>query len=405
MPPLPRLRPLEIFPADVEGQRLLCLRDPSGMTERLAFIPPVAAALLMLCDGRRDAAEISRELAGKTGIRVSEAQIHSMIEQLDEGLFLDSPRFQAHRSAVLEEFRASPLRAAAHAGASYPGERAGLANHLEALTGTVERDGAPLPACLIAPHIDFPRGGAVYAHAYRPLLLTSERPDLVVVFGTDHNGVDHPFTLTRKHYETPLGRLETDLDLLEALVRETGEPKRLFADEIHHRTEHSIEFQAVWLRHAFGERPPPLLPVLCGSLPRAVERGSSPRQDPLVRRFLEARARLTAGRRVLVVAGADFAHVGPRFGDDPWGAAEKEALAAIDRRSLEACARADAEAFFTSVADENDRHRVCGLSPIYAALASLDLRGAATRGRILGYDQCPADDKGASWVSIGAVVM
>src|SRR5262245_58804380 len=101
MKPLPRLRPLEIFPAEADGQRLLCLRDPSGMTDRVAFIPPAAAALLTLCDGRRDAAEVARELAVRTGMRVSGSQIESVIEQLDEGLFLDSPRFHAHRRAVI----------------------------------------------------------------------------------------------------------------------------------------------------------------------------------------------------------------------------------------------------------------------------------------------------------------
>src|SRR5688572_17182206 len=120
MPPLPRLRPLEIFPAKVDGQRLLCLRDPSGMTDRLAFIPPMAAALLMLCDGRRDAADVARELLRRNGVRVSEAQILGVVEQLDEGLFLESPRFQVHKRAVIEEFRASSHRAPAHAGQSYP---------------------------------------------------------------------------------------------------------------------------------------------------------------------------------------------------------------------------------------------------------------------------------------------
>jgi hypothetical protein len=49
---------------------------------------------------------------------------------------------------------------------------------------------------------------------------------------------------------------------------------------------------------------------------------------------------------------------------------------------------------------------VCGLSPIYAALAA-DRASDATdrRGVILGYDQCPADEACASWVSIGAVVV
>ena len=36
----PRLRPIEAFPVEHEGQRFLALRDPAGYTESVVMIPP-----------------------------------------------------------------------------------------------------------------------------------------------------------------------------------------------------------------------------------------------------------------------------------------------------------------------------------------------------------------------------
>src|SRR5207245_3905829 len=139
--------------------------------------------------------------------------------------------------------------------------------------------------------------------------------DLFIAVGTDHVGADHPFTLTRKHYATPLGRVDTDVALVDALAARLGGDE-LYADELHHRTEHSIEFQALLLRYVLpAERPITILPILCGSLHRSREAGRDPSADPFVARFLGTLGELTAARRVCLIAGADLAHVGPRFGD------------------------------------------------------------------------------------------
>jgi hypothetical protein len=45
----------------------------------------------------------------------------------------------------------------------------------------------------------------------------------------------------------------------------------------------------------------------------------------------------------------------------------------------------DAHAFFRAVAGEQDRRRICGLPPIYAALRLLP----GARGRLLRYGQWP----------------
>src|SRR5215813_6159988 len=110
--PRPRLRALELFPVDVDGQSLICVRDPSGLTDRVGFLPRPAALAAVLCDGTRTVDEVAAEVSRRTGAEVAAAQILELLEQLDDGLFLEGPRLERHRRDVLEAFRRAPARAA-----------------------------------------------------------------------------------------------------------------------------------------------------------------------------------------------------------------------------------------------------------------------------------------------------
>jgi MEMO1 family protein len=98
-----------------------------------------------------------------------------------------------------------------------------------------------------------------------------------------------------------------------------------------------------------------------------------------------------------VIAGADLAHVGPRFGD-PWpvGPAERARVEADDRALLAPVAAGDAGAFFAEAARQGDRNRICGLSPIYALLSLLPAGG----GRLLRYGQWPDPGGTVSYASM-----
>jgi AmmeMemoRadiSam system protein B len=108
-------------------------------------------------------------------------------------------------------------------------------------------------------------------------------------------------------------------------------------------------------------------------------------------------AMATVPRRYCIVAGADLAHVGPRFGDE-WrvGRAELARVQAEDRALLEAVARSDAEGFFAEALRQRDRNRICGLSPIYALLRLLP--GGA--GRLLHYGQWPDPEGPVTFASM-----
>jgi predicted class III extradiol MEMO1 family dioxygenase len=102
----------------------------------------------------------------------------------------------------------------------------------------------------------------------------------------------------------------------------------------------------------------------------------------------------------VVIAGADLAHVGPRFGDpQPLDEAQRSSLDATDRDSLSRAERVDAEAFWDHVASDLETRRVCGLGPMYALLRTID-KGA--RGEVRHYEQTVDPEEG-SIVSHAAV--
>ena len=113
------------------------------------------------------------------------------------------------------------------------------------------------------------------------------------------------------------------------------------------------------------------MPVLTSFVHEALVQGKRPEHDVRVARFLEALddTVATCGRRVAFVAGADLAHVGPRFGDpEPISPEALARLGVDDRATLETMATGDAAAFFDDTARDGDRRRICGLSPIWTLL-------------------------------------
>jgi AmmeMemoRadiSam system protein B len=396
----PCLRAIEAFPAVVDGREVICLRDPSGLTEAVLTVARPAVALLALMDGTRSVADIQADVLRRHGALVAREQIQGLVDTLDRHLFLEGERLEAERARLADAFRQSPVRPAAHAGRAYAGEAPALADELEGFfvhpegPGPRGSRGAPVLRGLIAPHIDFHRGGPAYAWAYRTVAEACDA-DCFIVFGTAHAGLDgHPFAATAKPYDTPLGSLAVDGEVLEALVRRA--PGDLFGAELAHRAEHSIEFQAVCLRYLAsldGGREVRIVPILASFVHECLARGRDPREDPAVAGVLDAvrAAMATVPRRYCLIAGADLAHVGPRFGDpEPVSRARLARVETEDRALLSLVEAVDPGGFFASVVADGDSRRTCGLSPIYAVLATLP----AGRGRLLRYGQWP-DPQGA----------
>jgi AmmeMemoRadiSam system protein B len=402
----PRLRPVEtIIVPDPEHGRILVLRDTQGVTDAHACIPPALIPIVARFTGERTCAEIAAEITSEGGEGVTAAVVKALADELDRALFLEGPTFRAALDEVRARFHDAETRPASHAGGAYLADRTALAKDLDARCLSNGADAAPAArgrtlTGLIAPHIDPWRGAVGYGRAYEALRTgLAPEADTFIVFGTSHAPMREPFALCRKAFDTPLGPIPADLDAIDAIAAAC--PYDPYTDELNHKREHSIEFQALFLRHVLGDRPITIIPILAG-LGRQQALQADPARDASAMALLDAVKNLVAvrGRRAVVIAGADLAHVGPRFGDPrPWNPRERDALAASDRASLE-LARAGASAgFWSDVVADLATRRVCGLAPIYATLQTL---AHDATGELLHYEQTIDPEEG-SIVSHAAV--
>jgi hypothetical protein len=258
-----------------------------------------------------------------------------------------------------------------------------------------------VPRAVVAPHIDFHRGGPAYAWAYKGLA-ESEGADLYVVLGTSHCGGENPFILTFKDFDTPLGPVETDKEFTRRLQESCRED--LLTDEFLHRSEHSLEFQVLFLKYIAQrkaelkgkkERPFKIIPILVSSFHSMVLTHSLPETHPPVQTFIHALQDLVAqeSRRVCFVAGVDLAHVGKQFGDrDPVTPDFLKWVEAEDRLLIDKLAKLDAPGFFDEVAKDQDKRKICGFSPLYSLIQLLD----GSRGKTLKYDQAFTPETGSA---------
>jgi len=261
-----------------------------------------------------------------------------------------------------------------------------------------------MPLAIVAPHIDPPRGGPVYAHAYARIWGT--KPERIVVLGIAHGGSEEPFVLTAKGFETPFGLMECDLGFVNELVgRLDWDPMN--QEEIH-QWEHSVEFQVVFAQYAtamgrpngHGGTKAELVPVLCSFSWEDVWLEDSPRRGK-IHGFLEALGELLSSddRSTLLIAGVDLAHVGGRFGDPPADDETARSLERLDMKLLDAVAAGEREAFVSQIALERNARRVCGFPAIY----SLMTHHGKKEGQVLRYGSS-LEESTASVVSYAALV-
>lgn len=403
----PRIRPIEAFPVQQDGKTLIYLKDPLNFATPLG-LSPVGYFILSHFDGRHSLIDIQEAYSKQFGSVLLNDELIRFIDMLDQHYYLQSERFDNYREGVIVEFRRQPTRAAAHVGGVYDADATRLIGQLDGYFTAPKGPGLPStvepalsPRAIVAPHIDFHRGGPAYAWAYKRLL-ESEPADLYILLGTSHCGGRTPYILTLKDFETPLGLVQTDRDFVNRLQSVCRED--CFADEYLHRGEHSLEFQVVFLKYVAQkraelsgqtERAFKIVPILVSSFQQAVASQTLPEKNSAVGSFLQLLRDLAENesRRVCFVAGVDLAHVGRQFGDrEPITDEFLKWVEAEDQSLVGRLAALDAPGFFNEIAKDQDRRRICGFSPLYSLIHLLD----GTKGQHLKYSQAFTPETGSA---------
>ena len=398
--PLARLRrELDIMPSPVPEQPGLLMRDPFGYTEAVIIVPPLPARTLGLFDGEHTEADLKAAFVRFSGdiLQSADAARH-LAASLDEHGFLESPAFHELKERKQREFAAAAVREPAHAGTGYPEEAEALGRQLDEYGASPDDPSRPGEVSkkdglvgLAAPHVSPSGGYRSYAAAYRRLN-RSYAEKTFVILGTSHYGEPEKFGLTRKPYATPWGPIETDVSMVDRLA--AAAPAAVEMEDYCHASEHSIEFQCIFLAHALGTTDFKIVPILCGPLAESLYTGRAPETNERVWRFYDALGELGDERRddLVWILGIDMAHIGRRYGDSVPARAEQGRLLEVRERDEERLARvcsADREGFFELVRPGQDELRWCGYSPLYTYLSCVE----QTEGRVLEYEQWNIDEE------------
>jgi len=387
--PLPALRDgLDYFPSPDRLRPGLVILDRSGYSDAQILVPPGMVRALAAFDGEHTADALPAEVA---------EELQSVLSQCG---FLDDEVFASMRDKALTGWRNAEVIPARHFGVGkYPQKEqdARVEFNLWLKQNPGREVASPLSA-IAAPHASPGQTREAYAAAYgqlrRSLPPEAAQEKTFVILGTSHNGPPNRFGTTRKSFETPFGVTAVDQDLLMRLNGPGFE-----AEDYCFSTEHSIEFQVVFLQWLYGQNIK-ILPILCGSFMESIYKGSQPEENEAVLSSLETLCQLnvTHGRDLVWVLGIDLAHVGRRYGDAE--AARADQMPEVLRRDharLAAVQAGEAESFWSQIQENRDDLKWCGSSPLYTFLRAVPQQ----RGTLLDYRHWQIDPE--SVVSVAAL--
>jgi AmmeMemoRadiSam system protein B len=398
--PLPRLRlSLDFVPSSDPEHPGLLVRDPYQFSDSMLLIPPQLVPCLACFDGQQTTLDLRAALVRITGeIQVGQIE-KNLFDALSGAGFLEDAKFEELRAARVSEFAAAPKREASHAGSAYPEDPEEARKTIsEFMQGAAPPAAGDSQIGIAAPHVSPFGGWESYRDAYATLA-PAYQDRTFVILGTSHYGEPDKFGLTRKPYVTPFGDAVTDTSLVDELAN--AAPGAVRMEDYCHAVEHSIEFQALFLKYLYG---PDIrvLPILCGSFARSIYKGGMPEDNEDVQRFFGALGNIAAreGNRLFWVLGIDMAHMGRRYGDQLTARAdtgEMQAVAERDRVRIERLNEADAQGFWSLVQENHDDLKWCGSSPIYTFLKTVP----QARGTLRRYQQWNIDEQ--SVVSFAAI--
>ncbi|MDO4628100.1 MAG: AmmeMemoRadiSam system protein B [Planctomycetia bacterium] len=437
----PYIPPEQMNEADGEAQppQNFLLEDPEGFAPPLVLPIPLAI-LVSLMDGKRTLPEIREEYIQMTHEMLKPKDLEEMVAYLDKLHYLDSPNFRNFLKNEKDSYAREKNRPATMAGGAYPKNakelRKKIAQILEipariAKAEAPEKDfSAIFPEKItgaVTTHADWERGSASYGWTYHAVAEHSDA-DTFIIFGTSHNPMNEKFAFSSKNFDTPMGVLPVDLEFEQRVAArfqekysalggegETRESVDFFADDFVHRDEHSIEFQAIFLKYLAEtkRRDIRIVPILVNTFVPlfAAQDVDYPDENDIIRLFIETlreqiqETEATEKRQFFVMASSDLAHLGPLFGaPKPVDSAQQDKIRETDTEVLETIQKMDSRKFWQTVLKTLNENKICGVAPIYCALRLQEYLGRTNGAQLLSYEQT-VDEETHSCLSFASMVM
>ncbi|MBQ2822162.1 MAG: AmmeMemoRadiSam system protein B [Thermoguttaceae bacterium] len=435
----PYISPEDMVKEDAAGKEpnKFLLEDPEGYAPPLVLPVPLAILISMM-DGKRTLKEIMDEFTEQTHEPMSLSDLKEMVAYLDKLHYLDSPSFANFLKNEMNAYARERYRPAAMAGGAYPKDgkelRKMLARILEIprkITQAEEPEKEfdsifPESICgAVSTHTELEGGGASYGWTFSAIANHSAA-DKFILLGTSHNPMREKFAFSSKSFDTPLGVLPVDFEFQKRAIKrfaekyealeniESRESVDLLGDDFVHRDEHSLEFQAIFLKYLAEtqKRDIRIVPILVNTfVPFLAARDVEyPDENEVIRLFLETLSELiqedeSAGKGCFfVMASADLAHVGPMYGTPaPVDGATQDGIREKDTEILESVQKTASRDFWQKILKNFNENKISGAAPIYCAIRLLEHLGRTGGGKLLSYEQA-VDEETKSCVSFASVV-
>jgi MEMO1 family protein len=381
----PVLRNLQFSPIKQGEDQLIVLWDPSGLSKEKLVLPLNFFFIVQHFDGEHSLQDIGALYLKRFGEFLMPNKVEQLVVDLEQKLFLEGPRTETARQQARMEYRRQPTRSAVFAGRSYEADSVKLKKQIDGFFTSGEgpdfkpsENRGKLIKGLVAPTYDLKQAGPVYAWGYKELQ-ECQQPDVYVIIGTAHAGLEHVFSVTDKDFETPLGLVPADRTILGQLK---GLVPEFFDEEIAHQTEHAIEFQLPFLQ-TIVDKPFTIVSILSSFSALSL---TDPMVQNSVDRFLSSLQDSigASGKSVCVIAAGELAHLGMRYGDSaPPTDFSFHRTMQRDLEMLKPVEELKPEEFAQFIQKENDQRRISGFSPIYSLLRLIQ----AEKGQVLRYDR------------------
>lgn len=264
----------------------------------------------------------------------------------------------------------------------YPVNRSELELMLDVFLAAAEPVGER-PIALVVPHGSYNISGQIAAHGYRQL--EGYDYEVAVIIAVDHfRPLAMPIAVwTTGAWETPLGKVQVDEELAQALV---AADKRITADTEAFSQEHPIETQIPFIQRTCPGCK--IVPVVMGNQYKADI-------DALADALLD----LLPGRQAIIIASSDLSHF-----------PTNETAHEIDALTLKAIASLDTKEVHTTILQQmsletpNLTTCACGEGAVLVAMQVAKGLGA-NAGTVLAYTTSGEQGARKDWVTgFGTVV-
>jgi len=387
----PVLRNLQFSPIKDKEEQYVVLWDPTGLSQDKLVLPLHYFFLVQHLNGDHSFDQIGALYLKRFGEFLMPDRLAKLVADLDAKLFLEGERVESARREAQAAYRLAPVRHALFAGKSYEGEKEKLIAQLDGFFTSKEGPDFKPSANrgkkirgLVAPDHEIRQAGPIYAWAYKELK-EADMPGLFVVLGTSHAGLTHPYAVTDKDFETPLGIVQADREVLDRFKAKGGAP--FFEEDLSHRNEHSIEFQLPFLQQTVGAKKSfTIVPILCSFSPACFSDPQLAQTGEQVETFIRTLKEAIdgSGKEVCVVVSAELAHIGMRYGDPapPTDFSFHKCMQS-DLEMLKHVEELKPDVFAEFIQKEQDSRRIFGFAAIYTLLRLIQ----AEKGQVLRYDR------------------